>query len=71
MNKEYSFVPENTDVLHIDIREKFIFTLHYVPKPRLKVLSEEFKPQSFAVKGIKAGGIRLSNKAVKRIEVKK
>ncbi|MDR2344017.1 MAG: DNA topoisomerase IV subunit A [Spirochaetaceae bacterium] len=71
MNKEYSFVPENTDVLHIDVREKFVFTLHYVPKPRLKVLREEFKAQSFAVKGIKAGGLRLSNKAVKRIEVKK
>ena len=71
MNKEYSFVPENTDVLHIDVRQKFTFNLHYVPKPRLKVLCEEFKAQSFAVKGIKAGGVRLSGKAVKRIEVKK
>jgi topoisomerase-4 subunit A len=71
MNKEYSFVPENTDVLHIDAREKFTFTLHYLPKPRLKVLSEEFKSHLFAVKGIKAGGVRLSNKSVKRIEVKK
>jgi topoisomerase-4 subunit A len=71
MNKEYSFVPENTDVLHIDTREKFTFNLHYIPKPRLKVLCEEFKAQTFAVKGIKSGGVRLSTKAVKRIEVKK
>ncbi|MDR3356457.1 MAG: DNA topoisomerase IV subunit A [Spirochaetaceae bacterium] len=71
MNKEYSLVPENTDVLHIDTREKFAFSLHYVPKPRLKVLREEFKSQAFTVKGIKSGGARLSNKAVKRIEVKK
>lgn len=70
MNKEYSFVPEDADVLHIDTREKFVFTLHYVPKPRLKILSEEFKAQSFGVKGIKAGGVRLSGKAVKRIAVK-
>ncbi|MDR2659097.1 MAG: DNA topoisomerase IV subunit A [Spirochaetaceae bacterium] len=71
MNKEYSFVPENTDVLHIDVREKFTFILHYIPKPRLKILSEEFKAQSFGLKGIKASGVRLSGKAVKRIEVKK
>jgi topoisomerase-4 subunit A len=71
MNKDYSFVPENAAVLHIDVRGKFAFTLHYVPKPRIKILSEEFKAQSFTVKGIKAGGIRLSNKAIKRIEVKK
>jgi topoisomerase-4 subunit A len=71
MNKEYSFVPENSVVLHIDTREKFVFKLHYLPKPRIKVLSEEFKAQTFAVKGIKAAGVRLSNKAVKKIEVKK
>ncbi|MDR0383238.1 MAG: DNA topoisomerase IV subunit A [Spirochaetaceae bacterium] len=71
MNKEYSFVPENSVVLHIDTRGKFVFTLRYLPKPRIKVLSEEFKAQSFAVKGIKAAGARLSNKAVKKIEVKK
>jgi hypothetical protein len=41
-----------------------------VPKPRLKILSEEFKAQSFGVKGIKAGGVRLAGKAVKRIAVK-
>jgi topoisomerase-4 subunit A len=71
MNKEYSFVPENTSVLHIDTRGKFVFTLHYLPKPRIKILSEDFKAQSFVLKGIKASGVRLSNKAVKRIEVKK
>ncbi|MDR0731740.1 MAG: DNA topoisomerase IV subunit A, partial [Treponema sp.] len=43
MNKEYSLVPEGAEVLHIDTRDKFSFTVRYKPKPRLKVLSEVFK----------------------------
>ncbi|GMO33896.1 MAG: DNA topoisomerase IV subunit A [Termitinemataceae bacterium] len=69
MNKEYSFVPEETDVLLIDTRAKFVFKLCYIPKPRLKVLKEEFKAEKFLVKGIKANGVRISNKEVKRIEI--
>jgi topoisomerase-4 subunit A len=70
MNKDYSLVPEGAQVLHIDTREKFVFTLHYVPKPRLKILTETFKAQNYAVRGLKAGGIRLSSKEVKKAEVK-
>ncbi|WP_010258360.1 DNA topoisomerase IV subunit A [Treponema primitia] len=69
MNKDYSLVPEGAVVLHIDTRQKFMFTLHYTPKPRLKVLTENFKAHNYAVRGLKAGGIRLSSKAVKKIEV--
>ena len=64
MNKEYLLAPEGAKVLHIDTRPKFAFTLKYVPKPRLKVLSEDFKAQKFGVRGLKAGGIRLASKEV-------
>jgi topoisomerase-4 subunit A len=69
MNKDYSLVPEGAVVLHIDIRQKFTFILNYIPKPRLKVLTENFKAHNYAVRGLKAGGIRLSSKEVKKIEV--
>ncbi|MDR1596717.1 MAG: DNA topoisomerase IV subunit A [Treponema sp.] len=69
MNKDYSLVPEGAVVLHIDTRQKFTFTLNYAPKPRLKVLTENFKAHNYAVRGLKAGGIRLSSKEVKKIEV--
>ncbi|MFP3042930.1 DNA topoisomerase IV subunit A [Treponema primitia] len=69
MNKDYSLVPEGAVVLHIDTRQKFTFTLNYTPKPRLKVLTENFKAHNYAVRGLKAGGIRLSSKEVKKIEV--
>jgi topoisomerase-4 subunit A len=68
MNKDYSLVPEGATVLHIDTRGKFGFSVHYVPKPRLKVLKESFKAQSYAVRGLKAGGIRLAPKEVKSVE---
>jgi topoisomerase-4 subunit A len=70
MNKEYSLVPEGAAVLHVDTRQKFSFTIRYVPKPRLKVLTETFKAQDYLVKGLKAGGVRLAAKEAAKAEVK-
>ena len=58
-------------VLHIDTRPKFAFTVKYTPKPRLKVLFEDFKAQDFSVRGLKAGGLRLSNKEIAKVEIGK
>jgi topoisomerase-4 subunit A len=70
MNKDYSLLPEGAVALHVDIRPKFVFTAVYKPKPRIKVLREDFKAQNFAVKGLKANGVRLSNKEILKVEVK-
>jgi topoisomerase-4 subunit A len=70
MNKEYSLVPEGAEVLHIDTRDKFSFTVRYAPKPRLKVLSEVFKAQDYPVRGLKAGGIKLSGKEAAGVAAK-
>ena len=70
MNKEYSLVPDGAEVLYADTREKFAFTLHYKPKPRLKVLKEHFKAQDYNVRGLKAGGVRLATKEIEKVEKK-
>ncbi|MDR1389538.1 MAG: DNA topoisomerase IV subunit A [Treponema sp.] len=70
MNKDYALLPDGCEVLHGDMRTKFSFTIKYKPKPRLKVLSEVFKAGDYSVKGIKAGGVRLSAKEAEGIEVK-
>jgi topoisomerase-4 subunit A len=70
MNRDYNLVPDGCDVLHVDTRTKFSFTVHYVPKPRLKITKEIFKVEDFLVKGLKAGGVRIANKEVKKIDVK-
>jgi topoisomerase-4 subunit A len=70
MNKEYSLVPEGAEVLWVDTKEKFIFTVHYKPKPRLKILKETFKAQDYNVRGLKAGGIRLASKEALAVEIR-
>ena len=70
MNKDYSLVPEGAEVLHIETREKFVFTVHYKPRPRLKITKETFKAHDYNVRGLKAGGIRLSAKEVENVEAR-
>ncbi|MDR2485251.1 MAG: DNA topoisomerase IV subunit A [Treponema sp.] len=70
MNKEYSLVPEGAAVLHADIRQNFSFTAYYTPKPRIKITKENFKVQDYGVRGLKAGGVRLADREIERIELK-
>jgi topoisomerase-4 subunit A len=70
MNKDYALLPDGCSVLHGDTRAKFTFTVKYKPKPRLKVFAETFKAQDYAVKGIKAGGVRLASKEALAVEAK-
>lgn len=69
MNRDYNFAPDGMEVLHVDTREKFKFTLNYVKKPRIKVASQEFKAQTYEEKGLKAGGVRIDTKEVESITV--
>jgi topoisomerase-4 subunit A len=62
MNKEYRLVPDDAKTLHIDTRAKFAFTVHYKAKPRIRILEESFKAESYEVKGLKTLGVRLSGK---------
>ncbi|MDR1176548.1 MAG: DNA topoisomerase IV subunit A [Treponema sp.] len=70
MNKEYSLVPEGAAVLYADTRQKFSFTVHYKPRPRLKKLDETFKAQDYSVRGLKANGIRLASKEAVKADAK-
>ncbi|MDR1929276.1 MAG: DNA topoisomerase IV subunit A [Treponema sp.] len=70
MNKDYALLPDGCEVLHGDTRPKFSFTVKYKPKPRLRVLSENFKVQDYNVRGLKAGGVRLAVKEALELEVK-
>lgn len=70
LNKDYTLVPEGAQVLHLDSRDSFAFTLYYVPKPRIKITKESFKAKDFLVKGVKALGVRLAEREVERVELK-
>lgn len=69
MNRDYFFAPDGMEVLHIDTRKTFTFTLNYVKKPRVKVLTEKFKAADYEEKSLKAKGVRVVAKEVQTVTV--
>ena len=69
MNRDYPVAPEGMEVLHVDTREKFSFTLNYVKKPRIHTLKDDFKAQDYEEKGAKANGVRLSPRETESVTV--
>ncbi len=69
MNRDYFIMPDGMEVLHIDTRDKFEFTILYEKKPRVKILQETFKAENYPEKGLKTLGIRLSNHEATGIKV--
>jgi len=69
LNKGYAIVPENCTLLRLTTDPDAVVTIEYKPKPRLKVLEENFKVKNFLVKNAKAGGIRLANKEMKSVRM--
>lgn len=64
LNKDYFLAPDGAEILAFDTRENAEFSLHYVKKPRQKVKDEAFVLSDFAVKGLKAMGVRLAHHEV-------
>ncbi len=68
MNKDYSLVPENAQVLAFSVDPAFEFTLSYKPKPRMKVDKARFIASRYDEKGLKASGVRLANREVSAVD---
>ncbi|MBO7121668.1 MAG: DNA topoisomerase IV subunit A [Treponema sp.] len=71
MNRDYFIAPDGMEVLHVDTRKNFKFTLNYTKKARAKVLKENFKTNDYIERGLKAQGFKLSTKEVESVEVEK
>ena len=67
LNKGYSVVPDNCTVLKLMTDEDRAFTVHYKPKPRIRVTEESFNVSDYIVKNVKARGVRLSTREVKSV----
>lgn len=67
LNKDYFLLPDGSEVLAFETREKGSFTIRYVKKPRQRVGDESFKLPDFAIKGLKAQGVRLSSHEVESV----
>ena len=71
MDRSYEIVPEDCRILKLVTVTTGNLVLKYKPKPRLQILEEDFEISEFLVKGVKAGGSRLSTKEVKSFSLKK
>lgn len=69
LNKGYSLVPEKCTPLFLTTEKDGTISVEYKPKPRLKVLQEDFQIRDYLVKGVKAGGVRLANKEAKSVKL--
>jgi topoisomerase-4 subunit A len=69
LNKVYTLVPDDSKVLKLTTESDRRVALEYRPKPRLRVLQEEFAIGDYPVRGIKAGGIRLAPKEVQTCRI--
>ncbi len=65
LNRGYSIIPDNCTVLNAATVEDGSVTVNYKPKPRLRVLRQTFNISDYAIKGVRAMGVRLASKEVK------
>ena len=71
LNKDYSLIPEDSELLFFTAEPKKAFTARYAPKPRTKINVETFKVENFPIKGLKAMGVRLSTREILEVERQK
>ena len=67
LSRGYSIIPDNCTVLKVATLENAYVITNYKPKPRLRVLQETFRVSDYAIKGVKARGVRLASKEVKSV----
>lgn len=60
IEKDYSLLPDGAEMLLFSTESEFDFELKYAKKPRTKRNAELFRTKNYAVKGLKAAGVRLA-----------
>jgi len=69
LNRMYSLVPEGCKLLKLTLDSERKVEVEYKPKPRLRVLHEAFNISDYPVRGLRAGGIRLSAKEMQGCKI--
>lgn len=69
MNRDYFFAPDGMEVLHVDTRKNFTFTVHFTKKPRVKILEKKCKASDYTEKGLKAQGVRVESREADSVDV--
>lgn len=72
LQKGYDLVPPDCKPIKLTTSHDQMVVVDYKPKPRVRVVQEEFDCEKFLIKGNKAKGVRLASREVKggKFEVK-
>jgi topoisomerase-4 subunit A len=68
MQKAYLLAPEGATVQMFTTETDGALEVEYKPRPYLRVLEEKFNLADYLVKGVKAQGVRLSNKEARTVK---
>lgn len=71
LSKAYELIPEECRLVKISLHDDAEVYVEYKPKKRIKVMEESFPFIEYSVKGVRAGGVRLTNKEVRSIKIRK
>ncbi len=65
LKKGYDLIPQGGKAIKLTTDRDQMVVVDYKPKPRVRVVQEEFDVEHFLVKGNKAKGVRLASREVK------
>ncbi len=71
LEKEYEFLDRSQQLEYISSQAGETLKVQFKPKPKQKVTSIDFSFDEVGIKGVAAKGIRIANKELKSISVKK
>ena len=71
LNKSYDLIPEGCKVVKLSTKEEAEIAVAYKPRKHMKVTEEVFYFSDYLIKGIKASGVRLSNKEIQTLRIRK
>ena len=66
----YSLIPDGCTLLKLSTDSVATISVDYKPKPRVRVLHEEFDIADYPVRGLKASGIRLATRELQSCKIK-
>lgn len=69
LDKVYPYIEEDTELLYVGTAPGTVMDVHFVPLVRQKIGMVNFAFDDVLVKGVSAKGIRIANRAVKKIIV--
>ncbi|MCZ6634137.1 MAG: DNA topoisomerase IV subunit A [bacterium] len=69
LNRGYELVPEGCRILAFTTDPNIKIEVSFKPKPRVRILEEEFNAADYAVRGNRAQGIRLATREVKGVKL--